>query len=56
MGSKYVRNLDSDAEKEDRNRNPELFHCGSSVMTSAEFLRDLENWLATRHKDTPAKK
>jgi hypothetical protein len=48
LQSRYVHQSDTDPEHMDRMRRPEIFHCGSSVMTSPEFLEALHQWLASR--------
>jgi hypothetical protein len=48
LESRYVHESDADPEQLDRVRRPEIFHRGSSVMTSPEFMSELQQWLASR--------
>jgi hypothetical protein len=49
LTSRFVHQSDVDPELADRMRRPEVFHCGSSVMTSPEFLSSLNEWLVMRN-------
>jgi hypothetical protein len=44
LASRYVSQSANDPEANDRNRRPNILHCGSSVLTSPEFLEALRQW------------
>jgi hypothetical protein len=47
LASRYVSRNAIDPEAIDRSRRPNTMHCGSSVLTSTEFLETLRQWTAS---------
>jgi hypothetical protein len=53
LGPVYLIDSDMDNEDQDKRSKPHLFHGGSPVMTSDDFLGRLENWQQQREAAKP---